>query len=276
MQKKDILQWVKNSHFANPNCSPPMLNISVVIVAKNEADIIGRTICSLSGLTDDIVVADTGSQDDTVYIAGSLGARVETLAWEGFGRTKNKALALARYDWVLFLDADESIDDELKFNLRNLAPANPEMVYRLRFKNFIGNRRMAYGEWGSERKIKVFNRNYAQWDNAEIHEKIMVAEGGEVITLDGFVLHSLMKDLKEYAAKMNRYGELMALKYHQQGKKAGWFKLYLYPFFRFLQLYVLKLGWLDGRMGFAAAFFGAYYAFLKYHRLKELQQQAAS
>ena len=249
-----------------------MQKISVVIVAKDEAEIIGQTILSLSGLTDDVFIADTGSKDDTINIARSLGARVESLTWEGFGRTKNKALERAVYDWVLFLDADESIDAGLKRSLQELEPENPSMVYKIRFKNFIGGQRMSYGEWGNERKIKVFNRKYAKWDDAEIHEKILTGQGGGVKTLEGFVVHSLMKDLGEYAAKMNRYGELMAQKYYQQGKKAGWFKLYLYPAFRFLQLYIFKLGLLDGRMGFAAAYFGAYYAFLKYHRLKELQQ----
>ncbi|MBC6492260.1 glycosyltransferase family 2 protein [Flavihumibacter stibioxidans] len=253
-----------------------MQEISVVIVAKDEADIIGQTISSLSGLTDDIFIADTGSKDDTIAIARSLGARVETLAWEGFGRTKNKALAHAKYEWVLFLDADESIDETLKQSLLNLSPEDPRAAFKIRFKNYIGNKRMAYGEWGRECKLKVFNRKYAQWDNAEIHEKILVAEGGKVKTLDGFIIHSLMKDLSEYAVKMNRYGELMARKYLQNGKKAGWFKLYFYPFFRFLQIYLFRLGLLDGRLGFAAAFFSAYYAFLKYHRLRELQLSGAS
>ena len=247
-----------------------MRQISVVMVAKNERHIIGETLKSLHGFTDDIVVADTGSTDGTPGLAASLGARVESLTWEGFGKTKNRALALAKYDWVLFLDADEAIDGTLLNFLREFPLQDVQTVYKLRFKNYIGKKLIRYGEWGSECKIKLFHRSVAKWDITEVHEKVLTARDVKEKVADGYILHYQMNTLKEYAEKMNRYAELVAHKYYQDGKKANGFKLYLYPSYQFLNNYIFRLGILDGRLGFVTSFFSSYYAFLKYHRLKEL------
>ena len=249
-----------------------MQQISVVIIAKNEAHIIGETLKSLQGLTDDIVSGDTSSTDNTVEIAKSLGCRVENLSWEGFGNTKNKALALAKYDWVLFLDADEAIDTVLLNFLLKFSLNDVQTAYKIRFKNFIGKKLIRYGEWGSECKIKLFHRSVARWDTTEIHEKVLLNAGVKEKVADGFVLHYLMNNLKEYAEKMNRYAELVAHKYYQAGKRANWFKLYIYPSYQFIVNYIFRLGFLDGRLGFITSFFSSYYAFLKYHRLKELTE----
>ncbi|MES1215709.1 MAG: glycosyltransferase family 2 protein [Bacteroidota bacterium] len=247
-----------------------MQQVSVVIIAKNEGHIIGQTLKSLHGLTDDIVVGDTGSTDSTIEVAKSNGARVEIISWEGFGNTKNKAVALAKYDWILFLDADESIDEALKDFIEKFPTNETQTAYKIKFKNFIGKQQIRHGEWGSECKLKLFHRSVARWDASEIHEKVTTTDGVKIKIADGFVLHYLMNNLKEYAEKMNRYAELVAHKYYQQGKKAGWFKLYIYPSYQFISNYIFRLGFLDGRLGFITSFFSSYYAFLKYHRLKEL------
>src|ERR1044071_4600463 len=116
-----------------------MQKISVVIICKDEQDEIGRTLQSLKGLTDDIVVLDNGSTDNTKNIVLDQGARLVEESWEGFGKTKNKAIGFAKYDWILNLDADESIDEELKNSLLNLPLQNDEEVFEMKFKNFLGN-----------------------------------------------------------------------------------------------------------------------------------------
>jgi len=116
-----------------------MQSLSVVIVCKNEAGIIGTTLQSLQGLTDDIVVYDNGSTDDTVVIAQQYATNVIRGEWEGFGKTKQKAVALAKHDWILSLGADESIDEELKNSLLNLSLKDDAVVYEIKFKNFFGN-----------------------------------------------------------------------------------------------------------------------------------------
>lgn len=246
---------------------PPL---SVVIIAKNEAAVIAQTIRSLSGLTDDIVVCDTGSTDNTIEIIRSSGARAETLPWSGFGNTKNNALAFAKYDWVFFIDADEPIDDQLKNSLLHLRLDDASVVYKVRFKNYMGDKQIRFGEWAGECKTKLFNKHFTKWDNTDIHEKILTPGGGKEIVLKGFILHQLITNLKEYADKLNKYADLVAQKYYRDGKRAGFFKLYIYPSFQFLLNYIFRLSILDGRIGFVTSFFSAYYAFLKYQRLKEL------
>ena len=115
-----------------------MQSLSVVIVCRNGAAVIGQTIKSFSGLTDDIIVFDNGSSDGTQQIVKQTPAKLFEGGWEGFGKTKNKANALAKYDWILSLDADEAIDEELKSNLLGLDLSDEMKVYEIRFKNFLG------------------------------------------------------------------------------------------------------------------------------------------
>src|SRR4029078_9513344 len=116
-----------------------MQKISVVIICKDEEDEIRRTLQSLEGLTDDIVVLDNGSSDNTKDVVRNSHARLIEESWEGFGKTKNKATSFAKYDWVLNLDADESIDEELKKSLLNLSLQNENEVFEIKFRNFLGD-----------------------------------------------------------------------------------------------------------------------------------------
>src|SRR5882724_3960179 len=151
-----------------------MQKLSVVIVCKNEAEIIGSTLQSLQGLTDDIVLYDNGSSDATITIAEQFNAAFHQGHWEGFGKTKRAAIALAKYDWILNLDADEAIDEELKQSLLEVSLNNENVVYEIAFKNFLGNKHLRYGEWGIDKHIRLFNRRQVSWDDAPVHEKLIL------------------------------------------------------------------------------------------------------
>ena len=243
---------------------------SVVIICKNEAGIIGRTLQSLQGLTDDIVVYDNGSTDGTQSIVQQFNVQLHEGAWEGFGKTKGKATQLAKYDWILNLDADEAIDDELKQSLQQLDAVDEKTVFDLRFKNYLGSKHLKYGEWGGDHHIRLYNRRQVQWNEAPVHENLVLPEGAIIKKLKGFVLHQTMKDMEEYGRKMLHYAMLNADKYYRQGKKASWFKLRLSPAFTFFNYYILKWGFLDGHAGYTCAKMTAWYTFLKYARLREL------
>lgn len=247
-----------------------MRPISIVIISKNEELVLGRTLKSLRNISDDIVVADTGSTDGTINTAQENSARVERLVWQGFGTTKNAALQLAKYNWVLFLDADEAIDTTLFSFLENVSLDDDQTLYKIKFKNYFGKQLIRYGEWGNESKIKLFNKEVACWDNTDVHEKVIAPPGTNIKTAEGYILHELIDNISEYVQKINRYADLVAQKYFNQGKKASWFKMYIYPFYQFFFFYIIKLGLLDGRIGFITSYVSAYYSFLKYHRLKEL------
>lgn len=247
-----------------------MQSISVVIVCKNEAGIIGTTLQSLQGLTDDIIVYDNGSTDNTIEIIQPYKVNLHQGSWEGFGKTKNKAVALAKYDWILSLDADESVNEELKNMLLQWKPENEKTVYRLSFKNFLGNKQLNYGDWGNDTHVRLFNRKTVHWDEAEVHENLVLPVDVLIKKLNGSVLHRTWRDAEEYKNKMKQYAILGAEKYFKQGKKATWFHYHLSPVFSFLHSYFIKLGFLDGAAGFSCSKMMAMYTKIKYEKLKEL------
>lgn len=249
-----------------------MQPVSVVIICKNEATVIGDTLKSLEGVSDDVIVYDNGSTDDTVAIARKFNAQVHQGSWEGFGKTKAKANGLAKYDWILSLDADERVDEQLKRSILAFEPPDEQTVYKLRFRNFLGSKFLRYGEWGNDSHIRLFNRRIVQWNNEPVHETLLIPDGVSIRKLDGFVLHTTMKDLHEYAQKTVHYAMLSADKYHHLGKRASWLKIRLSPGFTFFNYYILKLGFLDGYAGYICAKMTAHYTFLKYARLRELNR----
>jgi glycosyltransferase involved in cell wall biosynthesis len=247
-----------------------MQRLSVVIVCKNEAKVIGETIKSFSGLTDDILVYDNGSTDGTKDIVKQSKARLVEGSWEGFGKTKNKANALAKYDWILSLDADEAIDEWLKKNLLKQDLAAEKKVFEFKFKNFLGNKWLRFGEWGNDKHIRLFNRREIKWNDADVHESLILPNDVKVISVPGYVLHKTAADFSEYENKMENYAALNADKYFKQQKSSGSLKMFFSAIFSFIKNYFFKLGFLDGATGYHCARINARYTFLKYKKLDEL------
>jgi glycosyltransferase involved in cell wall biosynthesis len=247
-----------------------MFQFSIVIVCKNEEAIIGKTLEALKDISHDVVVYDNGSTDRTIEIVKSFPVNLVQGAWEGFGKTKNKANSYAKHDWIVSLDADEIPDDELKAVLHNLQPTDDKTVYKFRFKNFLGDKWIRFGEWGNDKHIRLFNRTQVKWNEAEVHEQLVFPGDKKIETPGGYVLHYTVKSVKDYKMKMKNYAGLNAEKYFRQGKKGSAWKQWLSPVFSFIQNYIFKLGFLDGRAGFVCARINAWYTFLKYKKLKEL------
>lgn len=250
------------------------MKISVVIITRNEAHIIANTLESVLPVTDDIVIVDSGSTDDTVAICKKFNARVIETDWQGYGINKNKGIDAARHDWILGVDADEAIDAELQQELLKLALDDEDEVFDMRFKNFFCNKWIRYGEWGFDRHIRMFNRKKVRWNNVAVHENLVFPPGVKMTKLKGNILHYTVKDIHEYEAKTDNYARMNAEKYAAAGKKASFFKQYLSPLFGFLQHYIFRLGFLDGKKGYIIARTTARYTFLKYRYLKELNQHA--
>jgi glycosyltransferase involved in cell wall biosynthesis len=250
--------------------------LSVVIVCKNEAAIIGSTLQSLQYLCDDIVIYDSGSTDGTQELVRRFGVNLYEGSWEGFGKTKGKALALARHNWVLFLDADEAVDEELKKSLQQWEPESEAVVYEMAFKNYFKDKLLKFGEWGRDYHIRLFNRSRVQWDEAPVHEQLTLPPGAVVKRMKGYILHRTLRSLEEYKRKIEHYAQLGAEKYYQQGKKASWIKRKLSPLYSFFSNYIFKLGFLDGKEGYLSAKMTARYTAMKYERLKELVRNKTS
>lgn len=248
--------------------------ISVVIVCKNEAHIIGRTVQSVQAFAAEILVYDTGSTDDTVNVAKAAGATVVQRGWDGYGKTKQQAVALAQHDWVMNLDADEVLSREAQTAVRRLALDDEKVCYRFRFVNYLGSKALRWGEFGFDSHVRLFNRKQVGWNDAPVHEKLISAEGVKEQLLKGAVLHYTMKNTAEFVQKSVGYALANAENYHQRGKKATWIKQYLAPPFMFTKYYFFRLGFLDGWAGLFSARMAALYTYVKYARLRELQDEA--
>ena len=248
-------------------------SFSIVIICKNEKGNIERVLQSLAGVTDDIVVYDSGSTDGTLETLQMFPVRVVQGPWMGFGKTKRHAVLLAQNDWVLCLDADEALDDELQQSLKSMQLPDKHAVYRIAFKNLLGDKHLRWGEWGGDQHIRLFNRTVVNWNEAIIHESLIIPPAVTVQQLKGHVLHRTMKDTVEYSHKMVQYALLNAEKYFQQGKKSTWIKRWMAPPFSFIKHYIFQLGFLDGWEGLLSARMTAFYTFLKYARLQELRKE---
>lgn len=246
-------------------------DLSIVIVCKNEAGNIERVLDTLINISDDIFIYDNGSTDGTLEILKNYPVRVHQGEWLGYGNTKHQAVLLARHDWILALDADEAIDETLQKELLSLQFGSANEVYKFRFKNFLGDRHVKWGEWGTDWHVRLFNRQKVVWDDALVHEQLILPEDAVVKKLRGYVLHRTVKDIAEYSRKTVTYALLNAEKYYRKGKKATRVKRFLSPGFTFFKYYFLRLGFLDGWYGLLTARMTAFYTFLKYARLHELQ-----
>lgn len=246
------------------------MNISVVIITKNEAHIIGNTLQSLQPVISDIVIVDSGSTDDTVAICKKFNATVIETGWDGYGINKNKGIAAAKNNWILSLDADEAIDEELKAALAGLDVTDDEVLFSIRFKNFFCKKWIRFGEWGFDAHTRLFNRNKVQWNKVAVHESLLLPKDARILKLPGHILHYTVNNQQEYDTKTENYARMNAIKYAAAGKAPNWFKQYFSPAFAFLQHYIFRLGFLDGAEGFIIAKTTARYTFLKYKYLKEI------
>ncbi len=244
--------------------------ISVVIICKNESHIIARTIAAAQQVSDDVVVVDSGSTDGTQQIVSNTGAGLIETEWQGYGPNKNKGVAAAKHNWILSIDADEILDDTLIRTLNTLVFTETTVVYNILFRAFLGQHMIRFGEWSNDQHIRLYNRTHTTWNEAAVHEGLVFPPGTRKITLTGYIHHYTSRNIQDFATKTVDYAMLNAEKYHRQGKQASWLKCRIAPVFSFIKNYIFRLGFLDGAAGFTVAKMNAWYTWLKYVRLREL------
>lgn len=247
-------------------------SLSVVIICRNEAHIIAQTLAAVKKLSDDIVVVDSGSTDGTQQVVLNSGARLLETSWDGYGPNKNKGVAMARHDWILSLDADEMPDEQLAATLSGLSLTDPLTVYNIRFRAFLGNKMIRFGEWAGDAHIRLYHRQQVHWNEAQVHESLEMPANAHVVTIKGYMHHYTSRNLEEFAAKTVQYAMLNAEKYHRRGKRSFWLQRRLAGPLSFVNNYLLRLGFLDGEAGYTIAKMNAWYTWMKYARLKELEE----
>ena len=246
-----------------------MIKISATIITYNEEKNIKRCIDSLD-FVDEIVVIDSLSSDNTCAIAKELGAKVIDQKFLGHIDQKQLAVKNATHDWILSLDADEEVSDELKASILKLikSPLKHD-AYEMKRVSFHLGRWIRHGGWYPDKKIRFFNKQKAHWGGYNPHDKVIVE--GTVGQLEGDLKHYVFKDLRHNIDTNNSYSSIMAEDLYKNGKKFSYFKLFLKPVGKFLEVYLYKRGFLDGMAGFIIAVGASYSMFLKFAKLWELQ-----
>ncbi|MEP7106319.1 MAG: glycosyltransferase family 2 protein [Ferruginibacter sp.] len=245
------------------------MKFSVVLICNNWSPELFRTLESVKDLGSELLIYDSGKLDNLSEKVKSYGAKVTRGEWKNYGETRKKAYLLARYDWILAIDSDEIIDDTLRHSITQIDLNQEQIMYKFRFKNFVGKKEIKHGEWGNTRHIRLGNRKAATFKNMIVHEELVLKPGVHVKTLEGFVLHNTARNIEDYLHKMLIYAKLSSEKYQQEGRQASFLKLFFSPLFSFIKNYVFRLGFLDGWEGFLCAGMSSWYTFLKYAYLRE-------
>jgi glycosyltransferase involved in cell wall biosynthesis len=242
-------------------------NLSIIIITKNEAAKIKRTVEAALQVSDDIIIIDSNSSDDTVSIANSLGAKCFIQPWLGYGAQKNFGHQYTTYDWILSIDADEVLSNALIHRIKNLKLNNPNIVYDIDFKTYFCNHLIRFGGWNPQHHIRLYNKQLVEWDTLEVHEQLKIPKEVMIEPIQESILHYSYDTLEQYLQKSENYTNLFAERLFARGKKSTWIKRNLSPVFTFIKEYIFKLGILDGKMGFKVACLNMNYTRMKYVKL---------
>lgn len=250
--------------------------LSACVITYQEEDHIGDCLRSLS-FCDEVLVVDSGSTDRTAAIAQDLGARViVNKPFPGHREQKQFAVDNASHDWVLSLDADERVTDELR-----------DKVLRLRGDNFAGGagayavvRRNCYlgrfirrGMFGPERKIRLFDRRRARWAGVNPHDRVELQNGSVAVRLDETLEHYTHETVKEHLRQIDLFATLDAEAKHAAGRRGTWLDLLLRPIIVVTKSLIFQGGFLEGWRGFVIGGLGGYYSWLKCWRLRQLNRR---
>ncbi len=247
------------------------LPISVSIITNNEERILAKTLESVTDFADEIIIVDSGSTDRTIEIAESFGCKVFSEEWKGYAEQKNSSLAKCKNDWILCIDADEVISDELKKSLVGAINQQKVFVFQI-------NRRTHYIDkllkraWQPDWKHRLVNKfANPRWEGEFVHETLRFDVKAE--KLKGNIIHYSYRDINHHFKKTFNYAKLSAELLYHKGVKFNLANLIFNPIIKFLRLYVINFGFLDGIRGFLACMSAFFYTFLKYALLWELENQ---
>lgn len=251
------------------------MRITACIVTLNEEARIERCLRSLA-CCDELLVVDSHSIDRTRELAAACGARVIERDWPGYRSQKQFAVEAAAHDWVLALDADEWLSEELVREIEALKRSGPgeRAGFSMPRRWLYLGCELRYGDAGRDRHVRLFDRRRAAFGGFEVHERVEAR--GPIGRLAGGIMHDSYRDRADQRAKLGRYARLMGDALHAEGRRATWLHVLVNPAWRFLRAYVLRLGLLDGRRGLAFALSDADYVRRKYLRLRTLQRTGGS
>ncbi len=247
------------------------IRISAVIVTFNEEKNIRECLESIKWV-DEIIVVDSFSRDRTAEICRQYTEKVIQKKWPGHVKQKQFALELARGDWILSLDADERLSKEaakeIKTRVLNGSPSCDGFIFP-RQSHYLG-RWISHGGWYPDSKLRLVRRGKAVWSGNDPHDKLIL--NGTAGHIGGKILHYVYSDISQQLKTVDSFSGISAEQWKKEGKKCNLFLLLFRPPVRFLEMYLWKRGFMDGMPGFIIAVVSAYYVFLKYAKLWELEK----
>ena len=251
------------------------MKISATIITLNEERNIRRCIESLLPVVDEIIVLDAFSSDATPTICSDLNVVFKQKDWQGYSASKNHLNSLVTGDYILSIDADEALDAQLQESIKEIKTSNVPQVYALnRLTNYCGKWIKHLG-WYPDIKVRIFPKEGSQWVGEFVHEELVYPKELEVIQLNGHLEHYSYYSFEEHQARADKYSALTAQKLHAKGKKASFIKPYISAIGRFISMYIIKHGFLDGKMGFKIAMISAKSNVFKYKELRRLNRETS-
>ena len=248
-----------------------MPKLSVTVITKNEAADIRAALASVRW-ADEIIVVDSESTDDTVAIARQMTERVVVRPWGGYVAQKNFAASLASNDWVLSLDADERVTPALALEIQRTLTNPDHKAYRMPRVTWHLGRWIRTTDWYPDEQLRLYDRRSARWTGQYVHEAVDVE--GTVGRLQGEIEHFAYRDISDHLETIDRYTTYAARQMNETGRRAGLLQLAGHPPLAFLRNYIARGGIRDGIPGLIISSLNAYYVFLKFAKLRELQSKA--
>lgn len=250
-----------------------MDKISAVIITYNAAATIGDCIDALKKVSDEIIVIDSFSTDTTPQICLEKKVVFYLQSWLGYGPQKNFGISKSQYDYILSVDADEIVSDELAASILKEKQKGLTGIYGISHLNYYYTGFVKHGADTPTPKVRLFNKTQVRWNDKEVHEGIIVPEGEKIKKLEGYFYHYSYPSIAYHIQKANTYTTLSAQELNKKGRKNYLFKMIFSPPINFFISYIIRLGFLDGTKGFIVAKFSAHGSFVKYAKLWELHHK---
>ena len=244
--------------------------LSVVVLTKNEQDNIADCLDSVKW-ADEIIVVDDESTDRTVEIAQRYTDKIFHRKMDVEGRHRNWAYAQARNSWVLSLDADEMVSDELRLELVQAVTSIDFVAFDMPLRNYIGNYWVRYGGWYPASKVRLFVKDKFKYEEAEVHPRVFYE--GKCGHLKKDIIHKGYPDLEHFLASINRQSTLEAVKWINTNRKMSLGRIIWRTVDRFFRRYLRKKAYKDGMYGFMIAYFDSFYQIISYAKFKEMQRK---
>lgn len=247
-----------------------MIQVSTVIITFNEEENIERCLQSVLPVSDEVIIVDSFSSDRTLEICRQYPVRIHQQEFREFSQQKNLGTSLARHDYILSLDADESLSEDLGRSIQQVKKSWKCDGYIMKRMNNYCGKWIRHGAWYPDRQLRLYDRRKGSWGGIRPHDKVIMDEGSLTCEVSGDLMHYTIKTGQDHDRIIEKYAMMRAKYLFDKRKRPTFYHLYVKPAGKFLIDYFVKLGFLDGLPGLTIARKSAYAYHLRYVKLADL------